>query len=167
MKNKSTTRRRHTVSWEDPKISTRDPSAMSGLDYLQAIQEGTIQPPPAAKLIGYRIAEVEKGRTVFELVPAEYHYNPFATVHGGILSTLLDTTMTSTILSTLAIGFSCSTLEIKVNFIRPVSTETSLVRCEARLIHLGKTVGIAEGKVTDLQNKLYAYGISTCTIIKI
>jgi len=64
-------------------------------DYLKAIKSGKISPPPIAKLVGYKISEIHNGYAVFELNPAEYHYNPFATVHGGILSTLIDTTMTA------------------------------------------------------------------------
>lgn len=167
MKSEAQTQRQLTITWEDPEISTRDGAGISGLDYLRSIKEGKIQPPPAAKLIGYRLLEIEPGRTVFGLEPAEYHFNPFTTVHGGIVSTLLDTTMISTILSTLAIGFGCSTLELKVNFVRPIRIKTGLIRCEGRIIHMGKTIGIAEGRVTDQEERLYAYGVCTSSIFKI
>jgi|APSaa5957512576_1039674.scaffolds.fasta_scaffold25133_2 hypothetical protein len=72
---------------------------------------------PSARLIGYRIIDVDNGYSTFELNPEEYHYNPFSTVHGEILSTLLDSAMTAPVLSTLAKGFGCATVEIKVNFI--------------------------------------------------
>jgi len=167
MKNDTNTHRLHTITWDAPKLSTRDAAAISGLDYLLSLKEGKIKPPPAAKLIGYRLSKIEPGRAVFELDPSEYHYNPFATVHGGILTTLLDTTMIAAILSTLAIGFSCSTLEIKVNFIRPIRIKTGMIRGEGRIIHLGHNIGIAEGRVKDSQEKLYAHGISTCSIFEV
>ena len=111
----NTIERVHTLTWEDPKISARDTGSISGIDYLRAIKNGQIESPPVAKLVGYRIADVESGRAIFTLTPAEYHYNSFATVHGGIASTILDTTMTAAVLSTFPVGVGCSTLEIKVN----------------------------------------------------
>jgi uncharacterized protein (TIGR00369 family) len=160
--------RKRTIFWDDPKINKRDAAtSISGLDYLRAIKDGRINPPPVAMLVGYKIFEIENGYAVFELNPAEYHYNPFATVHGGILSTLLDTAMTASVLSTLSKGISCSTIEIKVNFIRPVTADTEALRCEARPIHVGKRLATVEGRLKDKNGKLYAHGISTCAIFKV
>ena len=160
--------RKRTIFWDDPKINKRAAAtSISGLDYLRAIKDGRINPPPVAMLVGYKILEIENGYAVFELSPAEYHYNPFATVHGGILSTLLDTAMTASVLSTLSKGISCSTIEIKVNFIRPVTTDTEVLRCEARPIHVGKRLATVEGRLKDKNGKLYAHGISTCVIFKV
>ena len=100
-----TTERIRTITWDDPKTSARDAQSISGLDYLRAIKMGKVSPPPIARLVGYKISEIERGHAVFELEPGEYHFNPFATVHGGIASTLLDTTMTAAVLSTLSKGF--------------------------------------------------------------
>ncbi len=158
--------RKKTITWEDPKNSTRDAASISGLDYLKSIKKGIINPPPVAMLVGYKISEVDNGYAVFELNPEEYHYNPFSTVHGGILSTLLDTTMTASVLSTLQKGISCSTVEIKVNFIRPVTSKTIVLRCEARPIHIGKRLATVEGRLKGNNGKLYAHGVSTCSIFK-
>ena len=158
--------RKRTIIWDDPKNSARDATSISGLDYLKAIKDGKINPPPIAMLVGYKISEVDSGYAVFELDPDEYHYNPFATVHGGIISTVLDTTMTASVLSTLRKGVSCSTAEIKVNFIRPVTTNTGTLRCEARPIHIGKRLATAEGQLKDKKDNLYAHAVSTCLIFK-
>lgn len=160
--------RKRTVVWDDPQINKRDAvSAIFGLDYLRGIRDGKISPPPVAKLIGYRIKEVDHGLAVFELCPGEYHYNPFATVHGGILSTLLDTAMTAAVLTTLPRNITCSTVEIKVNFIKPVSAESKLVRCEARIIHSGRKLATVEGRIKGGNDELYAHGVSTCLIFKV
>ena len=95
-------KRKRIIIWENPKNSARDATSISGLDYLKSIKEGKINPPPVAMLVGYKISEVDNGYAVFELNPEEYHYNPFSTVHGGIISTLLDTTMTASVLSQAA-----------------------------------------------------------------
>lgn len=163
MKDRETPRTR-TVTWEDPLSSRRDAGLIAGLDYLVGIQQGRIPQPPAARLIGYRIREVERGRVVFELEPAEYHYNPFATVHGGIIGTLLDSAMTAAVLSTLGLGLACSTLEMKVNFVRPVTGRVGVLRAEGNVIHAGSSVATAEGKLRDGQGKLYAHAVTTCSI---
>jgi uncharacterized protein (TIGR00369 family) len=142
-------------------------ASASGLEYLTAIKAGRISPPPAAMLLGYRIHTVECGYTVFELDPAEYHYNPFGTVHGGILSTLLDSAMTSAVITTLPRGTTCSTVEIKVNFIRPVTVETGVLRCEARPVHVGQRLATVEGHLKNREGKLVAHGISTCSIFSV
>lgn len=159
--------RTHTISWEDPRKSARDASIISGFDYLTAIKNGDIPPPPVSRLVGYRIAQVEHGHTVFELDPAEYHYNPFATVHGGIACTLLDSAMTAAVLSTLPMGVACSTLEIKTNFIRPITAKTGTVCCHAEMIHAGSQIAMASGKILDGNEKLYANGVSTLMIFRI
>jgi uncharacterized protein (TIGR00369 family) len=158
--------RTHSITWADPSASARDASAVSGLDYLNAIKNGDI-PPPVARLIGYRIVEVEHGRAIFELYPAEYHYNPFATVHGGIACTLMDSAMTASVLSTLPVGQACSTIEIKTNFIRPITTKTGAVCCHAELIHAGSQIAMASGKIVDGKGKLYATGVSTLMIFQV
>ena len=160
--------RTKTISWDDPHRNKRDAAtSISGLDYLKAIKEDRISPPPVANLVGYKICEVDHGYAAFELNPEEYHYNPFATVHGGIVSTLLDTAMTSSVLSTLPKGFSCTTIEIKVNFVKPVTTDTGILKCEARPIHVGKKLATAEGKMKDKKGVLRAHGVSTCSIFKL
>lgn len=160
-------KRTRTISWGDPQNSKRDAVAsISGLDYLKAIKENRINPPPVANLVGYKICEVDNGYAAFELNPAEYHYNPFATVHGGILSTLLDTAMTSSVLSTLPKGVSCTTIEIKVNFIIPVTADTGILKCEASPLHVGKKIATVEGKLKDKNGLLHAYGVSTCSIFQ-
>lgn len=160
--------RTKTISWCDPQRNKRDAVAsISGLDYLKAIKENKISPPPVANLVGYKISEVDNGYAAYELDPAEYHYNAFATVHGGILSTLLDTTMTSSVLSTLPKGFSCTTIEIKVNFIKPVTADTGILKCEASPIHVGKKLATVEGKMKDKNGVIHAHGVSTCYIFKV
>ena len=156
-----------TVTWEDPQVSRRDAAAIGGLDYLVAIREGRIPQPPAARLLGYRLSEVERGRAVFELEPAEYHYNPFATVHGGITGTLLDSAMTAAVLSTLRAGLACSTLEMKVNFVRAIGGDVGTVRAEGKVLHLGSSIATAEGKLLDGNGRLYAHAVTTCAIIPV
>lgn len=160
-------KRTRTIQWEDPQISSRDTRNISGLDYLRAIRDGRIAPPPAAGLVGYHIVNVDIGQAVFGLNPSEYHYNPFSTVHGGLLSTLLDTAMTAAVMTVLPAGKACSTLELKVNFIRPVSSRTGPVTAKASILHAGRQVATVEGRLFDGNERLYAHATSTCLIKKI
>lgn len=162
----TTGKREKHIKWTDPEADARDPNALSGLAYLEAIRDGKTSPPPVAMLVGYKVTEIAEGTAVYELQPEECHYNPFKTVHGGIISTLLDTTMTASVLSMLPVGAGCATVEIKVNFIRPVTVNTGLIRCVAKPIHVGNRLAIVEGRVKDGRDVLYAHGMSTCSIFK-
>jgi uncharacterized protein (TIGR00369 family) len=157
--------RKTTIFWDDPKISSRNVESITGLDYLKGIQSGSISPPPVAMLIGYKISEVANGYAVFKLEPNEYHLNSFSVIHGGIISTILDSAMTASVISTLPKGVSCSTAEIKVNFVRPITVHSGILRCEARPIHIGKRLATAEGQLKDKKNNIYAHGLSTCLIL--
>src|SRR5436309_10541993 len=85
--------RSRTITWEDPTFAVQTGKAMSGIQYLRALQSGELPPPPISALIGMEITEVSEGRIVFAAEPAEYHYNPLGTVHGGVIATLLDSAM--------------------------------------------------------------------------
>ena len=157
-------KREYAITWEDPKTSARNANAVSGLDYLKAMKDKKISSPPIARLVGYKIIDVETGSAVFEIAIGEHLYNPFSTVHGGILSTLLDTAMTAAVLSTLPVGKSCSTLEMKTNFVRPVTAKTETICCRAEMIHSGNRIATASGKIVDDQERLVAHGIGTWAI---
>jgi uncharacterized protein (TIGR00369 family) len=157
--------RRRTVSWEDPLIGARTAESMSGLDYMRAIARGDVPPPPIALLLGMSIVEVEPGRAVFELEPAEFQFNPIGTVHGGVLATLLDSAMGCAVHSLLPTGSGYTTLELKVNFLRRVTTETGRIRCDGSVIHLGRTVATAEARTADGQGRLIAHATTTCLLL--
>ena len=158
--------RQLTVAWNDPMVGANAAKTMSGLEYLRAIERGEIPPPPIAKLLNFKLKQVDTGIAVFELQPAEYHYNPIGTVHGGVASTILDSAMGCAVHSTLPTGTGYTTVELKINFIRPLSTETGKVLCQAKVIHSGGRIATAEGKVVDKNGDLYAHGTTTCIIFR-
>jgi len=134
---------------------------------LQSILDGRTAPPPITQLVGYRLIAIDNGRVVFELEPGEHQYNPFASVHGGIVSTVLDSAMAAAVLSTLPVGLNCTTVELKVNLVHPITTRTGSVRCEGTVIHVGTRIATAEAKLRDVNNKLYAHAVSTCLILRV
>jgi uncharacterized protein (TIGR00369 family) len=139
---------------------------MSGFEFLQKIVSGELPRPPIAALMDFQIVELQEGRAVFAVNPAEYHYNPIGVVHGGLAATLLDSAMGCAVHSMLRAGAGYTTLELKVNFIRAMTAETGRVRGEGKLIHLGGRTATAEGRVIDESGKLYAHATTTCLILR-
>lgn len=158
--------RRVTIRWEDPRRLAEAGRGMSGFEFLQKIVSGELPRPPLASLMDFQIVELEEGRAVFAVHPAEYHYNPIGVVHGGLAATLLDSAMGCAVHSMLPSGSGYTTLELKVNFIRAMTKETGRVRAEGKLIHLGGRTATAEGRVIDESGKLYAHATTTCLILR-
>ncbi len=158
--------RTRVISWEDPAAAIEIGKAISGIAYLKALQLGELPPPPIAVLMDMWITEVSEGRVVFAAEPAEYHYNPLGTVHGGMMATLLDSALGCVVQSMLPAGTSYTTLELKVNYLRPLTARTGTVYCEGKIIHLGGRIATAEGRLTDAEGKLYAHGTTTCIILR-
>ena len=153
-----------TVTWQDPSISAKQVGAGSGLEFLQKVVSGELPPPPIAELLGFRLAEVEPGRAVFEFEPAEFHYNPIGVVHGAMAGMLLDSAMGCSVQTTLAAGMGYTTLEFKVNLVRAITMKTGLMRAEGEVIHAGSRVAAAEGRLVDHAGKIYAHATTTCLV---
>ena len=139
-------------------------TSYDGLAFLQALIAGTVPNPPISELLNFYLVEVAKGRAVFEGNPEFRHYNPIGSVHGGIAATLLDSALGCAIFSTLHKGDTCTTLELKLNFVRPMTKDTGPVRAEGRILHRGRTVATSEGDLKDRAGKLYAHATTTCMI---
>ena len=138
--------------------------ARSGLQFLTDMVDGKLPQPPMCATLGFRLAEVSDGYARFDGVPEFRHYNPIGTVHGGFAATLLDSALGCAIFTTLAKGEAWTTLELKLNFVRPLNKDTGTVEAEGRIIHRGRTVATAEGTVKDRAGKLYAHASTTCMI---
>lgn len=162
----ATTGRTRVISWVDPLLTLAATKGMSGLEFLRAWLDGSIPPPPIAALMDFRLVEVSEGRTVFEGTPGEYQYNPIGMVHGGIAATLLDSAMGCAVHSTLPATAGYTTLELKVNYIRPMTSDTGLVRCEGTVIHVGGRTATAQARLVDASGKLYAHATTTCLILR-
>jgi uncharacterized protein (TIGR00369 family) len=158
--------RQRTVSWDDPAKLASIAVEMSGLEYLRAMRDGTVDHPPISLLIDFKVVEVEEGMAVFQLVPSEYHLNPFGTVHGGVTAGVLDAATGCAVHSTLPKGVGYTSVDIKVNYVRPITLETGPMRCEGRVIHSGGRLAIAEGRMVDMEGKLYVFGTSTIMIFR-
>jgi uncharacterized protein (TIGR00369 family) len=141
-------------------------SEMSGLALMQAIMAGDIPPPGFATTLGIEPTHFSERRAAFALMPGPEHLNPLGIVHGGILSTLLDSAMGCAVHTTLEAGETFTTLELDVKFVRPVRPGQGLVTAEATMIHIGRQTATAEGRVVDEHGTLYAHATTTCMIAR-
>ena len=136
------------------------------MQYIQAIFDGELPAPPISLLMGFRGVEAEPGRALFEMEPGPEHYNPIGSVHGGVALTLLDSAMGCAVHTLLDAGVGYTTVEVKTNFVRPITLEPGLIRCEGIVLPKGSRVATAEGKLTDSNGKLLAHGTTTCLILR-
>jgi uncharacterized protein (TIGR00369 family) len=154
------------VDAADPREVAAKGRELSGMEYIRAICEGKLPAPPISQLMGFRGVSAEPGRAVFEMEPGPQHYNPIGSVHGGVALTLLDSAMGCAVHTLLEAGVGYTTLEVKTNFVRPITADTGLIRCEGIVIHQGSRIATAEGKLTDSSGKLLAHGTTTCLIFR-
>ena len=140
---------------------------MSGRDWLDAIVAGERPPPPAVALIGFDLVHVGDGCTTFRFVPDERHLNPLGSVHGGVLSTVADTALTTAVASRLDGDGMSTTVDLHVSFIRPVTIATGPLTCEARAVHIGGTLAYARAEMVDGAGSLYLQASATLRILTV
>jgi uncharacterized protein (TIGR00369 family) len=158
--------RERTITWSDPMETAAGARGRSGLEFVRAVKDGELPPPPIAVLMNMGPTEVDEGRVVFEGTPGEEHYNPIGVVHAGFVLTLMDSALGCAVQTTLPAGTGYTTLETKGNMIRPIHTATGRVLAEAVVLHSGRTTATAEVKVTAAETgKLLAHGSTTCAVI--
>lgn len=167
MSSAKTTDRTRTVVWEDPTTSAMAARTMPGRAFIEAIASGELPPPPVAVLLGMGIESIEEGRVVFTLEPAEFHYNPIGTVHGGVIATLLDSAAGCAVHSTLPAGWGYTTLDLTTKYLRPATVDSGQLRAEGSVIHHGRTTALAEARLFDERDRLLAYASSSCLLFEL
>ena len=141
-------------------------NGLSGLEYMRKMAAGELPPSGMGQLLGFKLVEVSEGRAVFTVTPDERHYNGLGIAHGGLAATVLDSALGCAINTMLPAGRIFTTLEMKINYVRPLRRETGEVRCEATTIHVGGRTATAEGRIVDAAGKLYAHGTATCILFR-
>jgi len=154
-----------TVEWSDPAALAAAGRSMAGIEFLRALRDGRLPPPPIAQLLGFSLVEVEPGLAVFECVPGEQHYNPIGVVHGGLAMTLLDSAMGCCVQTRMPAGSGYTTLEAKTNLVRAITAQTGRLRATGKVVHLGGRIATAEGRLEDAAGKLYAHATTTCIVL--
>src|SRR5262245_12217965 len=139
---------------------------LSGLEYMRKLLTGELPPAGLVALLNLKLIEVSEGYAVFTVQPDERHYNGLGIAHGGLAATLLDTATGCAINAMMPAGTVFTTLEMKINYVRPITGDCGVVRCEGKVIHVGGRVATAEGRIVDVNGKLYAHGTATCMLFR-
>jgi uncharacterized protein (TIGR00369 family) len=160
------TERSRTYSWTDPAAHASLMGTCSGLELLQAMSSGDLPAPPVMHLIDMAGMEVEEGSVTVYLDPQEFHYNPLGTVHGGVLSTLLDTAAACSVHSTLPAGVGYTSLDLNVKFLRAVTVASGRIKCRGSVLQRGRRTALAEARMTDAAGRLVAHATSSCLIFE-
>ena len=154
-----------TFSWAAPGTHFEALVGLNGLEQLQAMVEGKVPHPPIMDLMDMASFEPELGKVTVTMRAQEFHYNPLGGVHGGVIATLLDTAAGCSVHSTLTAGEMYTSLDLTTKFLRPVTVNSGLLRCEGRVLNRGRRVALAQAELTDQSGRLVAHATSTCLIM--
>ena len=154
-----------TVQWYDPKITAEAAARMAGLDFLRAIRDGLLPPPPIASLLGFAATELERGYVVFEGTPDESVYNPIGTVHGGLVCTMADTVAACAVHTTLEAGVGYTSIDLNVSYTRPVTRDSGRLRAIGTVVKPGRRVAFSRAEILDGAGKVVATATSSCLIM--
>ncbi len=146
------------------RIATSETAGMRVLAFGERMARGEVPPPPIGATLDFVPVEVERGRVVFQGTPKTDYYNPIGSVHGGYSATLLDSAVGCAVQTMLERGFGYTTLELKVNYVRPLTDRTGPVRAEGTVVSVSRQIGVAQGRIVDPAGRIYAWASTTCLI---
>lgn len=153
------------MRWQDTSAGLAKAATMTGLEQIQAMMRGELPSPPIGELMGIYGISADEGKVVVGVEPAEYHANGTGAAHGGLAATLLDSAMWLAIHSTMPVRSFASTLQMNVNYVRPIVLGGGAVIAEGRVLHRGRTVVTAEGDIKNPAGKICAHATTTCTVV--
>lgn len=139
----------------------------SGLDLLKAMLAGELPYPHMAETLDFGIVSVAPGNAVFQGTPQVRHLNPMGGVHGGWYATLLDSTMGCAVQTLMPAGRGYTTAELSVNIVRGATPKTGPLRAIGTVVHCGRQLATAEGRIVGPDGKLYAHGTTTCLVFEL
>ena len=153
-----------TLTWREPGPLLASRRDQSGLGYLQGLASGAIVPPPVAQVLGITVVQAEPGRVRFDMPVPGFLLNHLGVLAGGILSTVMDAALGCAVLSAVTADQDIVTLDLSVDYLRPVNTVGSRVTVDAEVVHLGRSRGLATCRALDAKQRLCAVGRSACLI---
>lgn len=160
--------RTRTYTWSDPMDTAAGLGRLAGIEMLHAIVRGELPPPPIMHTLGLAGFEVlGEGSVAFTIRAQEFHYNPLGTVHGGVIATVLDSAAGCAVHSTLPVGWGYTSLDLTTKYLRPLTVNSGLLRCEGSVINRGRTTALAEARLFDERGRLAAYASSSCLLFEI
>jgi uncharacterized protein (TIGR00369 family) len=156
--------RERTFTWSDPFATAALVGQRSGREVLRAMQDGELPPPPILHTIGIDGFQVEEDQVVFLLTPQEFHYNPIGSVHGGVISTLLDSAAGCAVHLALPAGRGYTSLDLTVKFLRPLTVRSGQVRAVGSVLSQGRSTALAQAQLFDGDGRLVAHATSSCML---
>jgi uncharacterized protein (TIGR00369 family) len=157
--------RTRTYSWTSPAEFATLLAGKSGLELMRGMAAGELPPPPIMSMIDLAGMEVEEGSVTFFLDPQEFHYNPLGSMHGGVISTLLDSAAACSLHSTLAAGVAYTSLDLNVKFLRTITIDSGRLACKGSVLQRGRRTALTEARLTDTAGRLLAHATSSCMIL--
>jgi uncharacterized protein (TIGR00369 family) len=139
----------------------------SGLEMMLAMLAGELPYPPIAQTLDFALVEVEPGKAIFQGTPRRGHLNPLGTVHGGWYATLLDSAVGCAVHTMMPPGRGYTTAELGVNIVRAAHPDREPLRAIGQVLHVGKQLATAEGRIVDAHGKLYAHATTTCLVFEV
>jgi uncharacterized protein (TIGR00369 family) len=138
---------------------------MDGLDALEMMQRGETPQANVTRWMDFTLEAVERGKVTFAMVPREDLYNMIGSVHGGIITTLMDTALGSAVQSVLPAGRVATTMDLHTRFHRPVTVGVGKVYARAHVVHAGRRTATSQVQIVDADGRVYATGTSTLMIL--
>ena len=154
-----------TTTWDDPVELGKKARELSGLEYMQWLI-ATQARVPIGMTCNFRLVDVAEGLAVFEAEAGPWAYNPIGSVHGGWYAAVLDAALGVALHTLLPKGTGYTTLELKVNLVRPVQPNTGVLCAVGKIVNRGKRTAITEARLEDSEGRLYAFATSTCLILE-
>jgi uncharacterized protein (TIGR00369 family) len=157
--------RTRSYSWSDPMETARGLGAMSGLEMFAAMTRGDLPVPPIMVTLGVeRLEVVSEGHVSVYIRPQEFHYNPLGSVHGGVISMLVDTAAACAVHTTLPAGMGYTSLDLNVRFLKAITVASGPLRCDGTVVSRGRSTALGEAKLFDGTGRLVAHATSTCML---
>ncbi|WP_280217323.1 PaaI family thioesterase [Nocardia neocaledoniensis] len=156
--------RERTHTWSDPHVLARLAGELDGIEFLNQIGRGDLPLPPVSSTTGIMPVEAGDGWAVFEMEPAEWHFNPIGSVHGGIISTIADSALGCAVQTRLPAGIGYTSLDLTIKFTRAANLDSGLLRCRGEVVTIGRRTATAEATVIDAKGRTVAHAITTCLL---
>jgi len=153
------------VSWVDPERVRWMMAGLTGLEVNEAIRDGRLPEPTLSRVLGIRCVAVSEGEVSAELTPREDLENLGGTIHGGVLAALLDTVMGAALHTRLSAGQKFATIDLKVNYLRPLSRTSGVMRGTGRVINLGRRIAYVEGEIRDSSAALAVHAVGNFMLL--
>lgn len=144
-----------------------DLAGLTGMQQMQAMLDGKLPYPHIANTLDFSLVEIGEGRAVFQGQPQLKHYNPLGTVHGGWYATLLDSAVGCAVHTVMPVGRAYTTAELSVNIVRAASYKSGPLRAIGTVVHAGRQLATAEGRIVGPDGKLYAHATTTCLVFEV